>query len=182
VPGRLDRPIVTVSVSIPVPGHFERHGKSCTKIGEATLQFRQRNRREEAERKNDPIPVPCTLVYTCSKNAQIVRRNPALGRARDAFKAVQVKPHNISSQGDPIKQVYIRLSSKTWPDYPPRLTDDVVPMFTYLQRNRSTPALHRPPNAHARRLHYFAQNPRKAFHPDHQHKTSDTGRAARKCG
>jgi len=31
-------------------------------------------------------------------------------------------------------------------------------------------------------LHYFPQNPRKAFHRDHQHKTSDTGRVARKRG
>jgi len=41
---------------------------------------------------------------------------------------------------------------------------------------------HRPTNPHARRLHYFPQNPRKAFHRDHQHKSSGTGRVARKCG
>jgi len=35
-----------------------------------------------------------------------------------------------------------------------------------------------PPNAHARRLHYVSQNRRKAFHRDHEHKTSDTGRVA----
>jgi len=43
-------------------------------------------------------------------------------------------------------------------------------------------APHRPPIGHARRLHYVPQNPRKAFHRDHEHKTSDTGRAAGKCG
>jgi len=46
---------------------------------------------------------------------------------------------------------------------------------------RHTPAPHRPPNAHARRLHYVAQSPRKALHRDHLHKTSDTGRVGPKC-
>ena len=121
-----------------MPGHSGPDSKSCTKIGEATLPNRQRNRPEEGDRKNDPIPLPCTPVYRCWKNAQIVRQNPALWRARNAFQAAQLEPHIISSQGDPIRQVYIRATSKTWPDYPPRLSgDDFVPMFTYLQRNRS---------------------------------------------
>jgi len=135
--GSTGRAIATVTGSIPVPRHSGRDSKSCTKIGEATLQFRQRNRHDEGDRKNDPIPLPCTLVDGCCKNTQIVRRNPALGRARDAFQAAQLEPHIISSQEDPIRQVYIRVTSKTWPDYPRRLTDDVVAMFTYLQRNRS---------------------------------------------
>ena len=61
-----------------MPGHSGPDSKSCTKIGEATLPNRQRNRPAEGERKNDPIPLRCTPVYRCLKNAEIVRQNPAV--------------------------------------------------------------------------------------------------------
>jgi len=187
VPGRLGRPIGTVIASIPVPGRCGRDSKNCTKIGEATLPNRQRNRPEEGERKNDPIQVRCTPMDRCSKKSQIVRRNPALWHARDAFHGAQLEPHISSSQGDPIRQVYIRVTSKPGLTNRPRLADDFGPMFTYLIHPSSF-RLHpsaqgiAPPNAYARRLHYFHHNRRKACHRDHQHKTSDTRRAARKCG
>jgi len=63
----LGRPIETVIASIPVPGHCGQDSKSCTKIGEATLPNRERNRPEEGERQNDPIPVRCTPMDRCSK-------------------------------------------------------------------------------------------------------------------
>jgi len=76
-------------------------------------------------------------MYRCLKTAEFVRLNPTLWRARNAFQAAQLEPHIISSQGDPIRSVHIRATSKTWSDYPPRLSDDdFVPMFTYLQRDR----------------------------------------------
>jgi len=132
------RPIVTVTGTIPVPGQFGRDSKSCTNIGKATLPNRQRNRPEEAERKDNPIPLPGTHVYKCSKNAQIVQLNPTVWRARNALQAAQLEPHMMSSQGDPIRPVYIRATRTTGLDYPPRLSNhDFVPMFTYLQRNRS---------------------------------------------
>jgi hypothetical protein len=69
------------------------------------LPVRQRNRPEEAERKNDPTPRRCTLVYTCAKNAQIVQLSPTLWHAQIAFQAAQLEPHMMSSQGDPIRPV-----------------------------------------------------------------------------
>jgi hypothetical protein len=136
--GSTGRPIVTVIGSIPVPGHSGPDPISCTKIGEATLLLRQRNRPEEADRKNNSNPLPCTSMYECSKNAEFVRINPALWRARNAFQAAQLEPHIISSQEDPIGSVYIRENSKTSSDYPPHSSgDDFAPMFTYLQRDRS---------------------------------------------
>ena len=58
-------------------------------------------------------------MYRCSKNTEFVRKSPALRRARNAFQAAQFEPHIISSQRDPIRQVYIRANSNTAPDYPP---------------------------------------------------------------
>jgi len=157
--GSIGRPIVTVIGGIPAPGHSGPDSKSCMvqkgvgyrcaqhptgRSGNGTrplfepCPIRQRNRPDERDRKNNPIPLHCTHMYTCLKNAQFVRINPTLWRARNAFQAAQLEPHSISSQEDPIRPVYIRATSKTWSDYPPRLSDDdFVPMFTYLQRNRS---------------------------------------------
>jgi len=130
--------IVTVTGSIPVPGHSGPDSKSCTRIGEATLPNQQRNHPDEGDRKNDPIPLHRTPVYGCLKNAQIVAISRTPGRARNALRAAQVEPHIISPQADPIRSVYIRANRKARCDYPPRLShDDFLPLFTYLQRNRS---------------------------------------------
>jgi len=121
-----------------VPGHSEPDSKSCTRIGDATLPNRLRNRPEEGERKNDPIPLPCALVDRCLKNAQIVAISRTPGHARNALRAAQLEPHIISPQADPIRSVYIRADRKARCDCPPRLShDQFVAMFTYLQRNRS---------------------------------------------
>jgi len=136
--GSTGRPIVAVTGSIPVSGNSRPDSKSDTEIGEATLPNRQRNRPDEGERKNDPIPLPRTLVYRCLKNAQIVAQSRAKSRARNALRVAQLEPHIISRQADSIRPVYIRANTKVSRDYPPRLSrDEFVPMFTYLQRNRS---------------------------------------------
>jgi len=136
--GSTGRPIVTVTGSIPVPGHSRPDSKGCTRIGPATLPNRQRNRPDQRERKNDPFPRPCTPVYGCWKNAQIVSHSRTLWRVRNAFQAAQVEPLIISPQAVPIRPVYTRANRKAWCDYPPRLShDDFGPVFTYLQRNRS---------------------------------------------
>jgi len=133
--GSTGRAIVTVTGSIPVPGHSRPDSKVCTRIGEATLPNRQRNRPDERERKNDPIPLPCTHVYGCLKNAQIVAQSRKKSRARNALRAAELEPHIISPQADPIRPVYIRANRKTSRDYPPHLSrDDFVPLFTCLQR------------------------------------------------
>jgi len=80
----------------------------------------EQSRKQNEDRKNDPIPVPCTPVNRCLKNAQIVAQSRAKSRARDALRAAQLEPHIISQQADPIRQVYIRANWKAWRDYPPR--------------------------------------------------------------
>jgi len=109
-----------ISPTVPWPADASGpDSKSCTKIGEATLPNRQRNRPAEGDRKNDPISLRCTPVHGCLKNAEIVRQNPALWRARNAFQAAKPEPHIISSQADPIRRVYIRANGKHPSDYPP---------------------------------------------------------------
>jgi len=102
------------------------------------VEIGEESRKQNGDRKSDPIPVPCTPVYGCLKNPQIVAISRTPGRARNALRAAQLEPHIISPQADPIGQVSIRSNRKAWCDYPPRLSHDhFVPLFTYLPRNRS---------------------------------------------
>jgi len=98
----------------------------------------EQSRKKNEDRKNDPIPVRCTSVYRSLKNAEIVRQNPALRRARNALQAAKREPHIVSSQAHPIRRVYIRANSKNPPDYPLCTSgDNFRLMFTYLKRGRS---------------------------------------------
>jgi len=163
----LGRPIGTVIASIPVPGHCGQDSKSCTKIGEATLPNRERNRPEDGERQNDPIQVRCTPMDRCSKNAQIVRRNPAVWRARNAFQTAKDEPHIISLQGYTIRLVYIRLTSKTWPDYPPALVGRLRPDVhlsgsSFILPPSSFRTRHRPPKCVCTASPLFSSQPTKS--------------------